>query len=394
MTQEVHAPHVRERRLVLTSIDEIPSVEELLHARVQDEETPHQQFDGLHELRTRVPALKVQKTGDRPVGAVVPRGFGRHHLRVAHERILAAVETEKRFEQPKVVRVERLGPFADVFAAGIAHDQIGSAVVADRNEVGSRRVEGIGEDTSLADERPSVGREHPLAGVSVMSQGQEILEAILVTLHDPGALRLELAQPVERALEPIQPREGMQIAVCHDADARAPRSKRDEPHPVAAAHQVVRTEPALTARDSPAPLGIVTPIVDLDALGDSEPTRVRAVVGRSCQTKLAANRACAAGGVHDPSRTHLSRPPVTGFDPDRVVQRVQSEVSYRAVVQHFDAGLPQLGEQVVLEPAAVELERGYRRKRRGAQLDAPSQIAIVALREEVPQPELLQLTFP
>ena len=64
---------------------------------------------------------------------------------------------------------------------------------------------------------------------------------------------------------------------------------------------------------------------------------------------------------------------------------------HRAVVEHLDAGLPQLGEQQILEPAAIELERRYRRKRRRPQLDAPGKIAIVALREKVAQPELLQL---
>ena len=110
-------------------------MEELLHARVQDEESPHQRIDGLHELRTRVAALEVQKAGDRPVRAVVPRRLGGHHLGIAHERILAAVETQERLEQTKVVRVERLGPLADVFAPRRADDQVGGAVVADGDEV-------------------------------------------------------------------------------------------------------------------------------------------------------------------------------------------------------------------------------------------------------------------
>ena len=50
--QEVHVDDVRERVLVLASIREIPCVEQLLHARVQHEESPHQRIDGLHELRT------------------------------------------------------------------------------------------------------------------------------------------------------------------------------------------------------------------------------------------------------------------------------------------------------------------------------------------------------
>ena len=115
------------------------------------------------------------------------------------------------------------------------------------------------------------------------------------------------------------------------------------------------------------------------------------MVGRSSQPEPAANQTGAAAGVHQPSRPHLSLLPVTGFDADRVVQRIERELLHRAVVEHIDAGRPQLGEQQVLEPAAIELERRHRRKHRRSQLDAPGQIAIVALREEVPQAELLQL---
>ena len=154
---------------------------------------------------------------------------------------------------------------------------------------------------------------------------------------------------------------------------------------------MVRAEPALAAWHPPAPVRIVAPVVDLDALRDAEPAGVGAVVGGSRQPELAANQACAAAGVGEPSRPHLPLLPVAGFDADRVVQGIQSDVFHRAVVEHLDAALAQLGEQQVLEPAAIELERRHRRKHRRSQLHAPGDIAIVPLREEVPQPELLQL---
>ena len=140
-----------------------------------------------------------------------------------------------------------------------------------------------------------------------------------------------------------------------------------------------------------APFRIVAPVVDLDTLGDPEPARIGAVIGRPGQPEPAANQAGAAAGVHQPSRAHLSLLPVAGFDADGVVQRIQRELLHRAAVEHIDAGTPATRRAEVLEPAAIELERRHRREHRGAQLHAPGKVAIVALREEVPQSELLQL---
>src|SRR5687768_5582965 len=155
----------------------------------------------------------------------------------------------------------------------------------------------------------------------------------------------------------------MQIVVGHDPDARTPGSEGDEPHPVATSHQMVRTEPALTARDSPAPIRIVAPVIDLDTLGHPEPTRIGPVSGRSSQPELTAYQPGATARVHYPSSPYFSCLPVGSLDADSVVQRIQYEWSlHRAAVEDFDVRRPQLGEQQVLEPPAVELEGRYGRK--------------------------------
>ena len=123
----------------------------------------------------------------RPVAGVVPRDLRRHHLRVAHDRVLAVVEPDERVEQAQVGRVERLGARRDVLAARVADDEIGDVVVAHRDEVGSRRVERIGEDTRFADQRPAVGREDPRAAVREVLQREEVLELAGVRLRRPSA---------------------------------------------------------------------------------------------------------------------------------------------------------------------------------------------------------------
>ena len=95
---------------------------------------------------------------------------------------------------------------AIVLAARVADDQVGDVVVAHRDEVGPGRVERIGEDAGFADQRPAVGGEHARAAVREVLQREKVLELAGVRLHDVGALRLELAQPVERALEPVDAR--------------------------------------------------------------------------------------------------------------------------------------------------------------------------------------------
>ena len=98
-----------------------------------------------------------------------------------------------------------------------------------------------------------------------MLQGEEVLELRGVRLRDGGALWLELAQPVQRALEPVHPGEGVDVGVRHDPEAVAAGSERYEPHPVTGPHEVVGALPAKPRRDARVPRRIVRPVVDLHA---------------------------------------------------------------------------------------------------------------------------------
>src|SRR5206468_4221727 len=63
-------------------------------------------------------------------------------------------------------------------------------------------------------------------------------------------------------------------------------------------------------------------------------------------------------------------------------------------VEHGRAQVRVRLEQKVLEPPAIDLERGDRREIRRADLDPLGEIPIVAVREEVPQAELLEVLGP
>ena len=85
-------------------------------------------------------------------------------------------------------------------------------VVAHGDEVRPRRVERIGEDARFTDERPPIWREHARTAVREMLQGEKVLELASMRLDHLGALRLELAQPVERPLEAIEASKRVQAA--------------------------------------------------------------------------------------------------------------------------------------------------------------------------------------
>ena len=126
--------------------------------------------------RAAIAALEEQQRRDRPVARVVPRDFRRHHLRVAHDRVLAVIEPDEGVEEAQIRRVERLGARRDVLAAHVAHDEIGDAVVAHRDEIRAGRIERIGEHTRLAGQRPAIGREDARAAVREVLQREEVLE--------------------------------------------------------------------------------------------------------------------------------------------------------------------------------------------------------------------------
>ena len=111
------------------------------------------------------------------------------------------------------------------------------------------------------------------------------------------------------------------------------------------------------------------------------------------QSELAADQSGAAARVGDEARLH-GADAAGALDVDDVVLRpalVQSDAPDLAAVQHLDAGGDEIVEQRVLEPPAIELERRHDRELRRAELDPPGDVAIAGVREEVAQPELLEL---
>ena len=79
-------------------------------------------------------------------------------------------------------------------------------LVAHGDEIGAGRVERIGEHARFAGQRPAIGRDTRGCSRSaiLLQRAGSPRASVGVRFDDLGALRLELAQPVERAVEAIQ----------------------------------------------------------------------------------------------------------------------------------------------------------------------------------------------
>ena len=67
---------------------------------------------------------------------------------------------------------------------------------------------------------------------------------------------------------------------------------------------------------------------------------------------------------------------------------------HATAVANVGAGRAHGREEIVLESAAIELERGHGGKRRRPQLEPRGQIAVATVREEVTEPKLFELIAP
>ncbi len=226
--------------------------------------------------------------------------------------------------------------------------------------------------------------------MGVVLQREEVLESIFEPFHDPRALRFELSQPFDRALVPVDTRVRMQVVVRDDADAGAAGAERDEPGPITFAHEVIRALPPLARGHPRLPGWIVRPVVDLDARLDAEPRGVGAVCDRPGQAELTADQAAPAARVHEPARLHRSGAAGAGIF-DHVRAALDLDPFHRAVVDDLDAEVAQRRQQPILEAAAIQLKRRHDGKERRPELGAPADVIVRSLREEVPQPELLEV---
>src|SRR5688572_12526366 len=121
---------------------------------------------------------------------------------------------------------------------------------------------------------------------------------------DGGALRLELAQPVEGALEAVDPRERMDVAVGDDPEAVTAVAKGNQPHPVADAHQVHGALPSQAGWHARLPGGIVRPVIDFDARADAPPRRIGTVGAALEQAEPPFDQTGTPAGVDDPAGRH------------------------------------------------------------------------------------------
>jgi hypothetical protein len=222
-------------------------------------------------------------------------------------------------------------------------------------------------------------------------QGQEILELRGMCFNDCGALRLELPQPCHGTLKPVDAGERVNVAVGHDAEAGASGSERDEPDPIADAHEMVGALPAQARCDSCPPRRVARPVVDADPRAHAPPCGVGAVSARADQPELSFEQPRPATGVDHPARRDLVGPAGSGQRHAMRTARAEHNRSDAAAIEHRDADLGVGAEQHVLQPPAIELKRRHRREIRRTELDAVRDVPVPVAGEEVAQPELFEL---
>src|SRR5438067_1233216 len=183
----------------------------------------------------------------------------------------------------------------------------------------------------------------------------------------------------------------MRMLVGDVAEAVAAGAEWNQPQPIAEAHQTDGALPAKPRRHARLPRGIVRPVVDLHPRAEAPPRGVRAVRARTNQAELALEEADAPARVDDPARGDVAR---AARALERHAMRafaVEGDRFHAALVDDVGAELGVGLQQKILEASAVELKRRHRRKPRRTELDARRQLAVVAVRKKVAEPELLQL---
>src|SRR5439155_7730458 len=167
------------------------------------------------------------------------------------------------------------------------------------------------------------------------------------------------------------------------------RAERNQPEPVADAHQMDGALPAESRRHPGLPRWIVGPVVDLDARAEPPPRGVRAVRARADEAELPFQKTDTAAGVDHPARGDGARPARAGQRNAMRAVRLERDRSDTAIVQDLRAALGVGAQEEILQPPAIELERRDRRKHGRPELHALRDVPIVAVWKEVPEPELL-----
>ena len=193
------------------------------------------------------------------------------------------------------------------------------------------------------------------------------------------------AQPSEHRVELADFLEWVEARVGAHADADRARRQRDQPHPVALAHQVVGAvlaDPRLRRQSQP--LGVRrTPLLEVEPAGEPEPGGVDVVAGIGGQPELALDQRGSPGGVDDPpSGGRRALADQVERDPVRITEFDLLNTGSPGEVDATSSGT---GGELVLEQATVDLIRLKRRVGHGTELDALGDIRVAGGRREEPQ---------
>src|SRR5688572_7648322 len=379
--------------LRLAIVERVPVAVE----RLEPPEQRHVLVDDLQELFDVLPAphlpVAERRRQQAEVGPAVGHDLADHHLRVAEQLVLVAIQLDRRVEQAEEEVVVEVAELGDVLAIQLVLDELGAHRVRVGDEVGARRVEGVDEAGRFAHQGPAVlAREHTARRVREVLDAQEVEHVLLAPLDLGRELRLVPPHPVEEALERVDLVERMEPGVGADADADRPRGELDQPQPVARSDQVGGRKAAQAALRHPAePLLVVgPPLLEVEAAGQPEPHRVRVMAGVGAEVELPAQQVRAPARVDDPA-SRDGGAVVLLAERDLVLLGSQLDLLDAPATEGVRAGLAAAPEELVLEAPAVDLVREGVEVRRRAELDPLRDVAVVPGRQVEAKPELAKL---
>ena len=244
-------------------------------------------------------------------------------------------------------------------AREVAHDQVGQEVVLERDEVGARAVERIGERGRLAAHAPAIGVEVARRAV------RELAEALHVEELRAGKEIADRAVAVQELDEALRGADAGLVArrIADDADADHAVLDRDEPDPVAGVAEVHRRERARRVADARAE-GFAAEVVEVGDAGEASPDRADLVVVLlDAQPLRLRDHAGPPARVEHPLRLVALRPAARAhLEAVRRAALAERELLHGRVDVHLGPGRDVHAAQVLVDPSAVELERGMERE--------------------------------
>ena len=342
------------------------------------------------------PVVEEELRHHPPVIRVIPDHLDRQDLRVAEQGVLVLVQAEGVFVQRVVDLVERsrLGPQST--ALSVDGDQFGDVGVADGDEVAAWGVERVDEQTGFSRQRPAVFGEHLFAAVGKALEKGEILQGVAPVVQGIEEQGLVALKPLHGFVERVHLLQRVQGRVGHDAHGVGSGGQRDEPDPVARAHQMVGGQPARLGVAALLPSGAVAPAVDGDVAFDTKPDGVAGVVVGFGQLLFAFDLSGAAAGVDHPAGLGGSvlRPLAVGDAVRRLFASGvlgEFDLANRGALFKTDAARGGFGGEEVLENAPVDLVAGHSQVAACTDLSDLLQVAPV-LRKEEAETEFAQLS--